>query len=85
MINKASWERGFAHGSIYKTLCIDLTEKVKEGSENMVFGIGRDSPHPLKNLDADGLPCIGSRLEYGDPFYSYLNLSTGESFVSYHK
>nr|XP_056708651.1 DNA-directed RNA polymerase I subunit RPA2 [Euleptes europaea] len=85
VINKASWERGFAHGSIYKTECIDLAEKVKQGSEYLVFGIGRDSPNPLKNLDADGLPYVGAKLEYGDPYYSYLNLSTGESFVIYHK
>ncbi|XP_060104185.1 DNA-directed RNA polymerase I subunit RPA2 [Heteronotia binoei] len=85
VINKASWERGFAHGSIYKTECIDLAAKVKQGSENLVFGIGHGSPNPLKTLDADGLPYIGTKLEYGDPYYSYLNLSTGESFVTYHK
>nr|XP_060610452.1 DNA-directed RNA polymerase I subunit RPA2-like [Anolis sagrei ordinatus] len=85
ILNKSSWERGFAHGSIYKTERIDLMEKIKQGDDNLVFGIGPDKAATLQNLDADGLPPIGARLQYGDPFYSYLNLNTGESFVTYHK
>ncbi|XP_062979996.1 DNA-directed RNA polymerase I subunit RPA2 [Elgaria multicarinata webbii] len=85
ILNKSSWERGFGHGSIYKTERIDLAERIKQGQDNLVFGIGRDSLATLSNLDADGLPHIGAKLQYGDPYYSYLNLSTGESFVIYHK
>ncbi|XP_053239407.1 DNA-directed RNA polymerase I subunit RPA2 isoform X1 [Podarcis raffonei] len=85
ILNKASWERGFGHGSIYKTQRIDLAEKVKKGEDNLVFGIGQDKLATLQNLDPDGLPHIGARLQYGDPFYSYVNLNTGESFVTYHK
>ncbi|KAK9412123.1 DNA-directed RNA polymerase I subunit RPA2 [Crotalus adamanteus] len=83
ILSKSSWERGFAHGSIYKTERIDLAEKVKQGEDNLVFGIGHDKP--VQNLDLDGLPHIGARLQYGDPYYSYVNLNTGESFVTYHK
>ncbi|KAF7252713.1 DNA-directed RNA polymerase I subunit RPA2 [Varanus komodoensis] len=85
ILNKSSWERGFGHGSIYKTERIDLAEKIKKGQDNLVFGVGRDSSVSLQTLDADGLPYIGAKLEYGDPYYSYLNLNTGESFVTYHK
>uniref|UniRef100_A0A6J0UTI0 DNA-directed RNA polymerase subunit beta n=1 Tax=Pogona vitticeps TaxID=103695 RepID=A0A6J0UTI0_9SAUR len=85
ILNKASWERGFGHGSIYKTERIDLAEKIKQGDDNLVFGIGRNNTAVLENLDPDGLPYIGARLQYGDPYYSYLNLNTGESFVTYHK
>ncbi|XP_034283448.1 DNA-directed RNA polymerase I subunit RPA2 [Pantherophis guttatus] len=83
ILSKSSWERGFAHGSIYKTERIDLAEKVKQGEDNLVFGIGHDKP--VQSLDPDGLPHIGARLQYGDPYYSYVNLNTGESFVTYHK
>ncbi|XP_026539934.1 DNA-directed RNA polymerase I subunit RPA2 [Notechis scutatus] len=83
ILSKSSWERGFAHGSIYKTERIDLGEKVKQGEDNLVFGIGHDKP--VQSLDPDGLPHIGAILQYGDPYYSYVNLNTGESFVTYHK
>ncbi|XP_013907831.1 PREDICTED: DNA-directed RNA polymerase I subunit RPA2 isoform X1 [Thamnophis sirtalis] len=83
ILSKSSWERGFAHGSIYKTERIDLAEKVKQGEDNLVFGIGHDKP--VQSLDPDGLPYVGARLQYGDPYYSYVNLNTGESFVTYHK
>ena len=80
-MNKSSWERGFAHGCIYKTEMVDLTEKMK-GEDNLVF---HGDPKVGDKLDADGLPQIGARLSYGDPFYSYSNLNTGVSHVVYYK
>ncbi|XP_019382771.1 PREDICTED: DNA-directed RNA polymerase I subunit RPA2 [Gavialis gangeticus] len=85
IVSKASWERGFAHGSVYKTESIDLAEKIKQGDDTLVFGIKADNPKVMQKLDADGLPYIGSILQYGDPYYSYLNLNTGESFIVYYK
>ncbi|KYO22271.1 DNA-directed RNA polymerase I subunit RPA2 [Alligator mississippiensis] len=85
IVSKASWERGFAHGSVYKTESIDLTEKIKQGDDTLVFGIKANNPKVMQKLDADGLPYIGSILQYGDPYYSYLNLNTGESFIVYYK
>ncbi|XP_006030355.1 DNA-directed RNA polymerase I subunit RPA2 [Alligator sinensis] len=85
IVSKASWERGFAHGSVYKTESIDLTEKIKQGDDTLVFGIKANNPKVTQKLDADGLPYIGSILQYGDPYYSYLNLNTGESFIVYYK
>uniref|UniRef100_A0A2K6F4Z3 DNA-directed RNA polymerase subunit beta n=1 Tax=Propithecus coquereli TaxID=379532 RepID=A0A2K6F4Z3_PROCO len=85
IVNKASWERGFAHGSVYKSEFIDLTEKIKQGDDNLVFGVKPGDPRILQKLDDDGLPFIGAKLQYGDPYYSYLNLNTGESFVMYYK
>lgn len=83
-MNKSSWERGFAHGSVYKTEIVDLSEKVK-GEEGVVFGIKPGDPKVSDMLDADGLPPIGSKLNYGDPFYSYVNLNTGQSHVTFYK
>ncbi|KAM6916058.1 DNA-directed RNA polymerase I subunit RPA2 [Xenentodon cancila] len=84
IVNKSSWERGFAHGSIYKTELIDLADKVK-GVNSVVFGVKPGDPKVKDKLDADGLPHIGSTLQYGDPFYSYVNLNTGQTFVNYYR
>nr|XP_033792439.1 DNA-directed RNA polymerase I subunit RPA2 [Geotrypetes seraphini] len=85
ILNKASWERGFAHGSVYKTELIDLAEKIKQGDDSLVFGTKAGDARTMGKLDGDGLPHIGSVLEYGDPYYSYISLNTGESFVTYYK
>uniref|UniRef100_A0A673I0H0 DNA-directed RNA polymerase subunit beta n=1 Tax=Sinocyclocheilus rhinocerous TaxID=307959 RepID=A0A673I0H0_9TELE len=84
IVNKSSWERGFAHGSVYKTELIDLSDKVK-GDDSIVFGVKPDDPKVMDRLDADGLPFIGSTLNYGDPYYSYINLNTGQSYVNFYK
>lgn len=83
-MNKSSWERGFAHGSIYKTELVDLAEKAR-GEDGVVFGTKPGDPKVGEKLDADGLPFIGSTLQYGDPYYSCTNLNTGQSFVTYYK
>uniref|UniRef100_A0A673SPR3 DNA-directed RNA polymerase subunit beta n=1 Tax=Suricata suricatta TaxID=37032 RepID=A0A673SPR3_SURSU len=85
IVNKASWERGFAHGSVYKSEFIDLSEKIKQGDDSLVFGVKPGDPRILQKLDDDGLPFIGAQLQYGDPYYGYLNLNTGENFVMYYK
>ncbi|XP_075920649.1 DNA-directed RNA polymerase I subunit RPA2 [Petromyzon marinus] len=87
IVNKSSWERGFAHGSIYKTELVDLTKCVREGRDELVFGFkaGDDARPGAARLDADGLPSIGSWLRYGEPFYSYVNLATGEATVIAYK
>lgn len=84
IVNKSSWERGFAHGSIYKTELVDLADKVR-GEDGVVFGTKPGDPKVAGKLDSDGLPFIGSMLNYGDPFYSYINLNTGQTFVTYYK
>ncbi|KAL6486965.1 hypothetical protein MHYP_G00035910 [Metynnis hypsauchen] len=84
IVNKSSWERGFAHGSVYKTEIIDLSEKVK-GQDGVVFGTKPGDPKVGDRLDVDGLPPIGTVLNFGDPYYSYVNLNTGQSFVTSFK
>lgn len=84
IVNKSSWERGFAHGSVYKTDIIDLAEKFK-GEIDIVFGVKPGDPKVMDKLDADGLPFIGSMLKYGEPYYSYINLITGQSHVVFFK
>jgi len=83
-VNKSSWERGFAHGCILKAELVDLAEKVR-GQDSVVFGTKPGDPQTLGKLDDDGLPHIGSTLQYGDPFYSYINLNTGQAVVNFYK
>ncbi|XP_072103195.1 DNA-directed RNA polymerase I subunit RPA2 [Mobula birostris] len=85
IVNKASWERGFAQGSVYKTEMIDLDQQVKQSNGNFVFGVASGEKRITHKLDDDGLPSIGAVLEYGEPFYGYVNINTGESFVIYYK
>lgn len=84
IVNKSSWERGFAYGSIYKTELVDLADKVK-GEDAVVFGTKPGDPKVNEKLDGDGLPFIGSTLHYGDPYYSYINLNTGQTHVIFYK
>lgn len=84
-MNKASWERGFAHGSVYKSEFIDLSEKIKQGDDSLVFGVKPGDLRTMQKLDEDGLPFIGAQLQYGDPYYSFVNLNTGESSVMFYK
>uniref|UniRef100_A0AAQ5YM08 DNA-directed RNA polymerase subunit beta n=1 Tax=Amphiprion ocellaris TaxID=80972 RepID=A0AAQ5YM08_AMPOC len=63
IVNKSSWDRGFAHGSIYKTELVDLADKVR-GEDSVVFGTKPGDPKVNDRLDADGLPYIGSTLNF---------------------
>nr|CAD7596147.1 unnamed protein product [Timema genevievae] len=63
IINKASFERGFAHGSVYKSEIIDL-------KLNSYFAIDPKVCNLESRLDLDGLPHVGAILNQGDPFYS---------------
>lgn len=76
ILNKGSYERGFGHASIYKTIEVDLQEEAKmaakSGSQSsMRFSnkVRRDGTYVHKNLESDGLPEIGSTVEKGDPLY----------------
>ncbi|XP_046846262.1 DNA-directed RNA polymerase I subunit RPA2-like [Xenia sp. Carnegie-2017] len=86
ILNKASYERGFAHGTIYKTEIVDLS-KHSNNSRNvtLIFGcLPGDKLLASGKLDQDGFPPIGTKLEMGDPCYSYIDLTTGATKVKYY-
>ncbi|KAM8810309.1 DNA-directed RNA polymerase I subunit RPA2 isoform 2-T2 [Eudromia elegans] len=85
IVNKSSWERGFAYGSVIKVESIDLSLKANRGGDNLVFGIKPGDVNLTEKLDADGLPYVGSILQPGDPFYSFMNISTGETVTVYYQ
>ncbi|KAH0564449.1 DNA-directed RNA polymerase I subunit RPA2 [Cotesia glomerata] len=80
VINKASYERGLAHGSIYKSEFIDLgvcteskTDYDKHGNRareiQSFFGLDPKNSSLRKTLQDDGLPNPGTRICKGDPYY----------------
>ncbi|MCJ1397696.1 DNA-directed RNA polymerase I subunit RPA2 [Xylographa trunciseda] len=73
ILNKSAHERGFGHGTIYKTKVVHLDETRKSARSKTaiakLFGFApnsRVSPAVAQHLDQDGLPYIGTMLQEGD-------------------
>ena len=72
IINKGAYDRGFAHGCVYKSYIRDLNADVAPGNSHkskyrMLNTAARDrnlaDAVSKQNLDADGLPPVGRKLE----------------------
>ncbi|XP_011500009.1 PREDICTED: DNA-directed RNA polymerase I subunit RPA2 [Ceratosolen solmsi marchali] len=67
IINKASYERGLAHGMIYKSEFIELKDQtdyfIRDSNNSNLFD----------KLDPDGLPNPGTIIKEGDPYYCFFN------------
>ncbi|KAL2355576.1 hypothetical protein BJ546DRAFT_635854 [Cryomyces antarcticus] len=82
ILNKSAHERGFGHGTIYKTKKLDLADDSRRtrGSKNInkLFGF---APEGLvrsdwrEKLDEDGLPRIGTLVRTGDIIAAYHTVS----------
>ncbi|KAL8691368.1 MAG: hypothetical protein Q9218_003388 [Villophora microphyllina] len=74
IINKFAHDRGFGHGTIYKTKIIRLDEKNSRATRSArsitkLFGFAPNSSIPAfarGKLDTDGLPFIGAQINEGD-------------------
>jgi DNA-directed RNA polymerase I subunit RPA2 len=72
ILNKSSHERGFGHGTIYKTKVIALEEKSRGRGRKGVSKLFGFAPGGLmkaewrNTLDADGMPYIGAMINEGD-------------------
>jgi DNA-directed RNA polymerase I subunit RPA2 len=82
ILNQGSYNRGFGHASVYKTIEIDLEEEAKVMTSSgsvvkpvMKFGNKKqeDGTFLYENLEIDGLPKVGSYVEKGDPLWSVIN------------
>lgn len=83
IINKGSYERGFAHGTVIKVEVVDLNEKnryVKAETANVFAKDLDDHEHDLF-IDNDGLPLPGKMYHEGDPYISYLTPDTNGYMV----
>lgn len=62
IINKSSMERGFAHGTLYKTEVVEI----KDAGEELCSD--RQVTASNSAVDLDGLPCVGCRILPGEAF-----------------
>ena len=98
ILNKSSFERGFAHASVYKTECVELVDERNKATRSRVFhrpakeeistkvgvSLGRERQDAsAQYLDEDGLPPVGLYVEQGDIVYSVLDQDTGK--VTFHR
>jgi len=71
IINKQAYERGFLHGSVYKSYTWEVNEKANGKAASQFWNVHQskrtDKWIDLKGLDIDGTPKIGTLLNYGDP------------------
>ncbi|GLH02551.1 DNA-directed RNA polymerase I subunit RPA2 [Gryllus bimaculatus] len=79
VINKGSFQRGFAHGSVYKSHIVPLPTKGSYFGLNPQLEVNSEI---RRHLDADGLPHVGTRLTNEQPLCSYYDESNGQYVVS---
>lgn len=65
VINKASQQRGFAHGSVYKSEFIELDDP------QSYFCRDPQNSSLAAYLDTDGLPFIGRFIKSDEPLYCF--------------
>jgi DNA-directed RNA polymerase I subunit RPA2 len=82
IINKSAHERGFGHGTIYKSKICDLDEGSRKARSNKtvskLFGFAPDSlitSDSKETLDEDGFPRIGTMLRSGDKIAAWHTVS----------
>ena len=100
IINKSSYERGFGHGSVYKTHVYDLDEEEKRSIKDGIrpdyrfnnvkaihyeeYGDVRVETH-VDHLDYDGLPAEGQLIVYGQTICCITDMLTGQLIEIKHK
>lgn len=77
ILNKSTFERGFAHGSIYHTEIIEL-------KGDSYFARDPHKPELAKFLDSDGFPNPGQPLQPNDPICSYYDADETAFSVQKH-
>ncbi|KAJ5809512.1 DNA-directed RNA polymerase I subunit RPA2 [Penicillium pulvis] len=89
IINKSSHERGFGHGTIYKTKVHSLAEKDRRKSRREVkklfgFAPGDEVKAEVRNfIDDDGLPHVGIRVQEGDKIAAFHDVRYDAASDSY--
>lgn len=79
VVNKSSYERGFGHGTIYKSEFVDLNDK------KSYFVREPEKPDLERTLDADGLPMPRTIIKEGDAYYSYYDADNAQYVVGRYK
>lgn len=82
IINKSAHERGFGHGTIYKTKKISLKEDSRTRSSATIekmFGFapnGSTRSWQRDSLDSDGMPYVGQEIKSGDVICAWHTVSS---------
>uniref|UniRef100_A0A7S2V994 DNA-directed RNA polymerase subunit beta n=1 Tax=Entomoneis paludosa TaxID=265537 RepID=A0A7S2V994_9STRA len=86
ILNKGSYDRGFAHATIYKTVDINLDDVAqKEGYREAVF-TNKNRHGEIEKLEPDGFPSAGMKVTEGDPLYAVGDAAGGgDPYVAKHK
>ncbi|ETS87553.1 DNA-directed RNA polymerase I subunit RPA2 [Pestalotiopsis fici W106-1] len=85
ILNKSAHERGFGHGTIYKTKKITLKEENRTKSAKHVTKLFGHAPNTLQKgwertqLDEDGLPFVGRCIQEGDILCAWHTVSADYS------
>lgn len=100
ILNKSSYERGFARASVYKTIVVDLAAEARRSGTNqsldetrLSFGKKKTERKPRRGgnrtstdtLEEEGFPKVGQRIEEGDPLYSLVDGMNNFDNVTKHK
>ena len=90
IINRAAFQRGFGHGSLYKTTEVDLDEEEKMSARDgmrpsLRFGVVREDPDIPSFLEEDGLPGEGQIIKPGQPICCLVDIGSGKHRVIKHK
>eukprot|EP00644_Phytophthora_capsici_P006278 jgi/Phyca11/18029/fgenesh1_pg.PHYCAscaffold_32_\ len=90
ILNKSSYERGFAHASVYKQITVDIGSSGKQGSstsKKYFSNVKTDGSGEFcsTKLDRDGFPHIGQVVNHGDPIASWIDETTGLPSFQKHK
>ena len=88
IVNKSSYDRGFAHASVYKTVSVDLRDanRGRQVGAREVFGFSHASKQDAAcSLDVDGLVPVGRLVRYGDPLASIFDQVSGKTRTIKHK
>ena len=96
ILNKSSYERGFGHASVYKTVEVDLKEEAKMDGvrDGGLYKFGNKLIFDRKNnvhkfayesLGAEGAPEIAEKIQMGDPIYAVVDGSSGKDHAKRHK
>jgi DNA-directed RNA polymerase I subunit RPA2 len=92
ILNKSAHERGFGHGSIYKSHIVDLKlvrgDKGSGGAPEVHFALGPDvrrDDAKWETVDEDGLPRIGARITTGAIIAAYYDRTAGKTRVEKYK
>lgn len=72
IINKASLERGFAHGTVYLNERVNLDSTIA-GRDTNFAPAPKDGGAEFSSVDRDGLPMVGSRITRGSHLYGVRN------------